>query len=182
GGAVLGGGGALSHHHHPPPPPPTPPGPAAPLRRPTELVLATDLVVAAKTARFGVPEVKRGLVAGGGALLRLPRRIPYQKALELALTGDNFTAEDAAAWGFVNDLAERGQALDRALALADRITANGPIAVAVTKEVIVKAGEWSAEEMWQKQIELIAPVFTTQDAQEGAQAFAEKRTPNWTGK
>ncbi|MFD4459705.1 crotonase/enoyl-CoA hydratase family protein [Nocardia sp. NPDC058480] len=148
----------------------------------TELVLATDLVVASKTARFGVPEVKRGLVAGGGALLRLPQRIPYQKALELALTGDSFTAEDAAAWGFVNEVAEPGEALDRALALAERITANGPIAVAVTKEVIVKAAEWSTGEMWRKQLELIAPVFGTQDAQEGAKAFAEKRTPNWTGK
>ncbi|MGW6702526.1 crotonase/enoyl-CoA hydratase family protein [Nocardia sp. NPDC055049] len=147
----------------------------------TELVLATDLVVASTTARFGVPEVKRGLVAGGGALLRLPQRIPYQKALELVLTGDTFTADDAAAWGLVNEVAEPGQALDRALALADRITANGPIAVAVTKEVIVKAAEWSITEMWQKQLELIAPVFGTKDAQEGAKAFAEKRTPHWTG-
>ncbi|MGW0323278.1 crotonase/enoyl-CoA hydratase family protein [Nocardia sp. NPDC003183] len=147
----------------------------------TELVLATDLVVASTTARFGVPEVKRGLVAGGGALLRLPQRIPYQKALELVLTGDTFTADDAAAWGLVNEVAEPGGALDRALALADRITANGPIAVAVTKEVIVKAAEWSTAEMWQKQLELIAPVFGTKDAQEGAKAFAEKRTPHWTG-
>ncbi|MFE5478411.1 crotonase/enoyl-CoA hydratase family protein [Nocardia sp. NPDC056541] len=147
----------------------------------TELVLATDLVVASTTARFGVPEVKRGLVAGGGALLRLPQRIPYQKALELVLTGDTFTADDAAAWGLVNEVAEPGGALDRALALADRITANGPIAVAVTKEVIVKAAEWSTTEMWRKQLELIAPVFGTKDAQEGAKAFAEKRTPQWTG-
>lgn len=147
----------------------------------TELVLATDLVVASTTARFGVPEVKRGLVAGGGALLRLPQRIPYQKALELVLTGDTFTADDAAAWGLVNEVAEPGQALERALALAERITANGPIAVAVTKEVIVKAAEWSTAEMWQKQLELIAPVFGTKDAQEGAKAFAEKRTPHWTG-
>lgn len=147
----------------------------------TELVLATDLVVAAKTAKFGIPEVKRGLVAGGGALLRLQHRIPYQKALELALTGDNFTADEAAGWGFVNVLAEPGEALEQALALADRITANGPIAVAVTKEVMVKSAEWSTAEMWQKQIELIAPVFGTKDAQEGAKAFAEKRPPVWTG-
>ncbi|MFE6862166.1 crotonase/enoyl-CoA hydratase family protein [Nocardia sp. NPDC057668] len=147
----------------------------------TELVLATDLVVAARTAKFGVPEVKRGLVAGGGALLRLQHRIPYQKALELALTGDEFTAEEASNWGLVNVLAEPGEALDRALELADRITVNGPIAVAVTKEVMVKSGEWSAAEMWQKQMELIAPVFGTRDAQEGARAFAEKRAPKWTG-
>ncbi|MFE3543959.1 crotonase/enoyl-CoA hydratase family protein [Nocardia sp. NPDC059177] len=147
----------------------------------TELVLATDLVVASKTATFGIPEVKRGLVAGGGALLRLQGRIPYQKALELALTGDSFTAEDAAGWGFVNEVAEPGEALARALALAERITANGPIAVAVTKQVIVSSAEWGADERWQKQMELIAPVFATRDAQEGAKAFAEKRPPHWTG-
>ncbi|UGU31480.1 crotonase/enoyl-CoA hydratase family protein [Mycolicibacterium smegmatis] len=147
----------------------------------TEIVLATDLVVASRTAKFGIPEVKRGLVAAGGGLLRLPKRIPYQKALELALTGDNFTAEEAAAWGFVNKLTEPGEALAGALELAERITANGPLAVAVTKEVIVKSAEWSEAEMWKKQGELIGPVFSSKDAIEGATAFAEKRKPNWTG-
>lgn len=147
----------------------------------TELVLATDLVVAAKGAKFGIPEVKRGLVAAGGGLLRLPHRIPYQKALELALTGESFTAEQGAEWGFVNVLTEPGEALDQAIALAERITANGPLAVAVTKEIIVKSAGWSQDEMWQKQGELITPVFTSQDAKEGAIAFAEKRAPNWTG-
>lgn len=147
----------------------------------TEIVLATDLVVASRTAKFGIPEVKRGLVAAGGGLLRLPKRIPYQKALELALTGDNFTAEEAAAWGFVNKLTEPGEALAGALELAERITANGPLAVAVTKEVIVKSAEWSEAEMWEKQGELIGPVFSSKDAIEGATAFAEKRKPNWTG-
>ena len=147
----------------------------------TEIVLATDLVVAAANAKFGIPEVKRGLVAAGGGLLRLPRRIPYQKALELALTGDSFTAEQAAQWGFVNVLTEPGEALAGALALAERITANGPLAVAVTKEVIAKSADWSAEEMWKKQLELISPVFASKDAMEGATAFAEKRKPNWTG-
>ncbi|MGV0741866.1 crotonase/enoyl-CoA hydratase family protein [Mycolicibacterium sp. XJ870] len=147
----------------------------------TEIVLATDLVVAAKGAKFGIPEVKRGLVAAGGGLLRLPHRIPYQKALELALTGENFTAEQAAEWGFVNKLTEPGQALDGALELADRITANGPLAVAVTKEIIVKSAEWTEAEMWKKQSELIMPVFSSKDAIEGATAFAEKRAPNWTG-
>jgi enoyl-CoA hydratase len=113
--------------------------------------------------------------------LRLPHRIPYQKALELALTGDNFTAEEAAAWGFVNVLTEPGEALAGALALAERITANGPLAVAVTKEVIAKSAGWSEEEMWKKQQELILPVFSSKDAMEGATAFAEKRAPNWTG-
>ncbi|ULN49756.1 crotonase/enoyl-CoA hydratase family protein [Mycolicibacterium goodii] len=147
----------------------------------TEIVLATDLVVAGKTARFGIPEVKRGLVAAGGGLLRLPKRIPYQKALELALTGDNFTAEEAAAWGFVNKLTEPGEALDGALELAERITANGPLAVAVTKEIIVKSAGWSEDEMWKRQGELIGPVFSSRDAIEGVTAFAEKRKPNWTG-
>lgn len=147
----------------------------------TELVLATDLVVAAKDAKFGIPEVKRGLVAAGGGLLRLQKRIPYQKALELALTGDSFTAEEASQWGFVNVLTEPGEALAGALALAERITANGPLAVAVTKEVIVKSAEWSEAEMWKKQGELVMPVFSSKDAMEGATAFAEKRKPNWTG-
>lgn len=147
----------------------------------TEIVLATDLVVAAKDAKFGIPEVKRGLVAAGGGVLRLQHRIPYQKALELALTGDSFTAEEAAQWGFVNVLTEKGGALEGALALADRITANGPLAIAVTKEIILKSKDWSEEEMWKKQGELIMPVFSSKDAMEGATAFAEKRKPNWTG-
>ncbi|OBB58774.1 enoyl-CoA hydratase [Mycolicibacterium monacense] len=147
----------------------------------TEVVLATDLVVASATAKFGIPEVKRGLVAAGGGLLRLPRRIPYQKALELALTGESFTAEQGAAWGFVNKVTEPGQALAGAVELAERITANGPLAVAVTKEILVRSSEWSEAEMWSKQMELIIPVFSSNDAKEGAIAFAEKRAPNWSG-
>lgn len=147
----------------------------------TEIVLATDLVVASKVAKFGIPEVKRGLVAAGGGLLRLPHRIPYQKALELALTGESFTAEQAAQWGFVNVLTEPGEALAGALALAERISANGPLAVAATKEIIVKSAGWTEEEMWSKQWELTKPVFASRDAMEGATAFAEKRAPNWTG-
>ncbi|WP_460358813.1 crotonase/enoyl-CoA hydratase family protein [Mycobacterium sp. ZZG] len=147
----------------------------------TEIVLATDLIVAAKNAKFGIPEVKRGLVAAGGGLLRLQKRIPYQKALELALTGDSFTAEEASQWGFVNVLTEPGGALDGALALAERITANGPLAVAATKEVIVKSADWTEADMWKKQGEIAFPVFSSKDAMEGATAFAEKRKPNWTG-
>jgi enoyl-CoA hydratase len=147
----------------------------------TEVVLATDLVVASSAAKFGIPEVKRGLVAAGGGLLRLPRRIPYQKALELALTGESFTAEQGAAWGFVNKVTEPGQALAGAVELAERITANGPLAVAVTKEILVRSAEWSESEMWSKQMELIIPVFSSNDAKEGAIAFAEKRAPNWSG-
>ncbi|ANZ25993.1 enoyl-CoA hydratase [Rhodococcus sp. WB1] len=148
----------------------------------TELVLATDLVVAAADARFGIPEVKRGLVAAGGGLLRLPTRIPYQKAMELALTGDAFTAEEAHGYGFVNVLTEPGGALEGALALAERITANGPLAVAATKEVIAKAADWPADEAFDRQREIVGPVFVSEDAREGATAFAEKRSPVWKGR
>ena len=147
----------------------------------TEIVLATELIVAARDAKFGIPEVKRGLVAAGGGLLRLQKRIPYQKALELALTGESFTAEEASGWGFVNVLTEPGEALAGALELAERITANGPLAVAVTKEVMTKSADWTEAEMWKKQGELVMPVFASKDAMEGATAFAEKRKPNWTG-
>jgi enoyl-CoA hydratase len=147
----------------------------------TEVVLATDLVVASRTAKFGIPEVKRGLVAAGGGLVRLHKRIPYQKALQLALTGESFTAEQAEGWGFVNVLTEPGDALAGAIELAEQITANGPLAVATTKEVFVKSVGWSEDEMWKKQRDYIVPIFSSNDAKEGAIAFAEKRTPNWTG-
>lgn len=148
----------------------------------TELVLATDLVVASSAAKFGVPEVKRGLVAGGGALLRLHNRIPYQKAMELALTGDVFSAAEAHLYGFVNTLCEPGAALEAAIELAERITRNGPLAVAATKEVIVKSRSWPAEQAFALQWDLIAPVFASADAREGAAAFAEKRSPDWQGR
>ncbi|KJF21652.1 enoyl-CoA hydratase [Rhodococcus sp. AD45-ID] len=148
----------------------------------TELVLATDLVVASREAKFGIPEVKRGLVAGAGGLFRLPKRIPYQKALEYALTGDAFTAEEAHSYGLVNTLTEPGQALDGALDLADRISRNGPLAVTVTKEIMVKAAGWSDDEAFANQMQLLAPIFVSEDAREGATAFAEKRAPVWKGR
>jgi len=147
----------------------------------TELVLATDLIVAARNSAFGIPEVKRGLVAGGGGLLRLPQRIPYQLAMELALTGDNLTAERAHGLGMVNVLAEPGHALDAAIELAERITANGPLAVAATKRIITESRGWTPENQWNEQIKILMPVFASNDAKEGAIAFAEKRAPNWTG-
>lgn len=147
----------------------------------TELALATDLIVAARNSAFGIPEVKRGLVAAGGGLLRLPQRIPPAIAMELALTGDQLSAERAHELGMVNLLAEPGHALDAAIELAERITANGPLAVAATKRIIVESRSWSPADQWSEQMKIIAPVFASKDAREGAVAFAEKRAPNWTG-
>ena len=147
----------------------------------TELALATDLIVAARDSAFGIPEVKRGLVAGGGGLLRLPTRIPYAIAMELALTGDNLSAERAHDLGLVNVLAEPGQALDAAIALAEKIAGNGPLAVAATKRIIVESRSWTPESMWAEQNKILMPVFSSNDAKEGAIAFAEKRAPRWTG-
>lgn len=147
----------------------------------TELALATDLIVAAKDSAFGIPEVKRGLVAGGGGLLRLPQRIPYQIAMELALTGDNLPAVRAHELGLVNVLAEPGTALDAAIALAEKITANGPLAVAATKRIITESRSWTPETMFAEQMKILLPVFASNDAREGAIAFAEKRPPRWTG-
>jgi enoyl-CoA hydratase len=147
-----------------------------------EIALACDLIVAARGARFGVPEVKRSLVAAGGALLRLPRRLPAGVAMELALTGDPIDAERAHALGLVNALAEPGRALDAALELAGRIAANGPLALRATKRILSEAPGWPEEEFWQRQGEISGPVFTSEDAREGAVAFAEKRDPVWKGR
>ncbi|WP_017598593.1 enoyl-CoA hydratase-related protein, partial [Nocardiopsis lucentensis] len=146
-----------------------------------EAVLACDLVVAAEDAKFGIPEVKRGLVAGAGGLLRLHHRIPRNIAMEMALTGDFVDATRLAELGLVNQVTIRGGALAGAKDLAARITPNGPLALKVSKEVIQSSDDWSAEEMWDRQNELAGPVFVSQDAMEGAAAFAEKRAPVWKG-
>ncbi|MEE6174980.1 crotonase/enoyl-CoA hydratase family protein [Mycobacterium sp. 050134] len=146
----------------------------------TEVALATDLIVAAENAAFGIPEVKRGLVAGGGGLIRLPQRIPSAIAMQLALTGANLPAPRAHELGMVNVLTEQGGALAGAIALAEEITANGPLAVAATKRVMIESREWAADEVWRRQFEIIGPVFASNDAKEGAVAFAEKRPPRWT--
>jgi enoyl-CoA hydratase len=146
----------------------------------TEVALATDLIVAADDAAFGIPEVKRGLVAGGGGLIRLPQRIPSAIAMQLALTGANLPARRAHELGLVNVLTEPGGALAGAITLADEITANGPLAVAATKRVMIESREWPADEVWRRQFEIIGPVFASNDAKEGALAFAEKRPPEWT--
>jgi len=147
-----------------------------------EIALACDLIVAAQGAKFGIPEVKRSLVAAGGALLRLPQRMPYGVAMELALTGDTITAERASELGVVNRLAEPGGALDAALELAAAISKNGPLALTASKEVLQKQRDWDEQEFWAKQGEITGPVFGSEDAREGAIAFSEKREPVWKGK
>jgi enoyl-CoA hydratase len=147
-----------------------------------EITLACDLIVAARDARFGLPETKRSLVAGAGGLFRLPQRIPRAIAMEYALTGEFFSAEDAHAWGMVNRLTEKGAALAGALELARKITESGPLAVRATKKIVRDGGDWPAEDRWARQEALMRPVMTSADAREGATAFAEKRAPVWSGK
>jgi enoyl-CoA hydratase/carnithine racemase len=147
-----------------------------------EVALSCDLLVAGRSAKIGIPEVKRSLVAAGGALLRLPNRIPYHVAMELALTGDPITAERAYDVGLLNRIADDGAALDEALALAAAIAKNGPLAIAASKRIIEEAPTWEAEEMWNRQHEISGPVFTSEDAREGAVAFSEKREPVWKGR
>ena len=144
-----------------------------------EIVLACDMVTAGRGARFGIPEVKRGLVAAAGGLLRLPERIPRAVAMELALTGGFLDAPRAYELGLVNRLTNDGSALDEALELAHAIAANGPLATRASKRVIVESRSWPVEERFARQREIIEPVMTSDDAREGARAFAEKRRPNW---
>jgi enoyl-CoA hydratase len=144
-----------------------------------ELMLACDLVVAGEGARFGLPEVKRGLVARAGGLLRLPQRLPRAVALEMVLTGEPMPATRAEALGLVNRVVPDGSALAAALDLARAIAANAPLAVAASKRILVESPSWPADEQWQRQAVLADPVFASADAQEGARAFAERRPPSW---
>jgi enoyl-CoA hydratase len=147
-----------------------------------ELVLACDLVVAGRTARFGVPEVKRSLVAAGGAALLLPQRVPRAVAMEMLLTGEPIDAERAAAVGLVNRVVDEGGAHEAAVELASGIADNGPLAVAATKQIVLSAPAWSPDEAWARQDEIIRPVFASEDAIEGSTAFAERRAPVWQGR
>lgn len=147
-----------------------------------EIVLACDLVVASTAAKFGLPEVKRGLVASAGGLMRLPRRIPFHVAMEHALTGEMLDAARAHTLGLVNRLAEPGRALEQALALAEAVAANGPLAVATSKRIVSESADWDQAEMFERQWPIAAPVFDSADAREGSAAFAQKRAPNWTGR
>ncbi len=147
-----------------------------------EIALSCDLLVASRGARLGVPEVKRSLVAAGGALLRLPRVLPRNVAMELVLTGDPITAERGYELGLVNRLAEPGAAVQTALELADQITPNAPLALAASKRILAEVVDWPDSEFWQRQGEIVGPVMTSEDAREGATAFAEKRSPVWKGR
>lgn len=147
-----------------------------------EIVLACDLVVAALDARFGLPEVKRGLVAAGGGLMRLSRRAPFQLAMEWALTGEFVPADAAARAGLVNRLVAPGTALEVAVDLARTIARNGPLAVAATKRILVESRDWSADDEFERQRAISVPVRESADAREGALAFKEKREPTWTGR
>jgi enoyl-CoA hydratase len=147
-----------------------------------EIALACDLIVAAKGAKLGIPEAKRGLVAAGGALRQLPRRLPASIAMELALTGETISAERGAELGLINRLAEPGKSLDVALELAGEVAANAPLATAASKTILNQQASWDDETFWAKQGEIVAPVFTSEDAIEGATAFSEKRAPDWKGR
>ncbi|MDX6665780.1 MAG: enoyl-CoA hydratase, partial [Solirubrobacteraceae bacterium] len=138
-----------------------------------EVALACDLIVASREAKLGIPEVKRSLIAAGGALLRLPQRVGHGAAMELALTGDAISAERGAQIGLVDRLAEPGGAVDAALELAGAISRNAPLALTATKEILQSQRDWSEEEFWVKQGEVSGPVFVSEDAREGSVAFAE---------
>lgn len=146
-----------------------------------EIALACDLIVAASDARFGLPEVKRGLVANGGGLLRLPRQMPLRLAMELVLLGEPVPAAYLHAHGVVNRVSEPGASMKVALELAACIVANAPLALAASKRVMMESSDWRQDEMFARQQEITAPVFASSDAREGPRAFAEKRAPRWTG-
>jgi enoyl-CoA hydratase len=146
-----------------------------------EIALACDVIVASRGARLGIPEVKRSLVAAAGALLRLPQRVPYGVAMELALTGEPISAERAAELGLVNRLTDAGGAVDAALDLAATIARNGPLALIASKEILQRQRDWAEADFWEEQGAIAGPVLVSNDAREGATAFAEKRDPVWTG-
>src|SRR3954469_16254973 len=147
-----------------------------------EIVLSCDLVVASTEAKFGIPEVKRSLVAAAGGLFRLPRALPKNGALELAMTGDPIAAERAYALGMVNVLAEPGQAVEAALALAERITVNAPLAGQASRRVILESLSGNEEEMWRASGTAMFEMSKTEDFAEGPLAFIEKRAPAWKGR
>lgn len=147
-----------------------------------EIALTCDLIVAAKGVKLGIPEVNKGLFAAGGGLFRLPARVPYGVAMEMALTSDPITADQGHALGLVARLAEPGQACEIALELAERIAQNAPLAVAASKQIIRATLGVTEEDAWKLQGPLLGKVFSSEDAKEGPRAFAEKREPRWSGR
>ncbi|HEX4061864.1 MAG TPA: crotonase/enoyl-CoA hydratase family protein [Streptosporangiaceae bacterium] len=146
-----------------------------------ELVLACDLIVASEEAKFGLPEVTRGLAAGAGGLLRLHQRIPYYRAMQMVLTGERVPAAELHEAGLISRVVPAGQALTAARELAGRVAANAPLAVVASKRVVVESTDWPSGEEYARQGEIITPVFGSKDAMEGAASFAEKRPPVWRG-
>jgi enoyl-CoA hydratase len=146
-----------------------------------EIALSCDLIVASETAKFGLPEVRRGLAAAAGGLLRLPRRLPYYLAMEIVLTGEHFPADRLHQVGLVSRLVGAGQALAGARELAARVALGAPLALAASKRVIVESADWDTSEAFARQGEVLGSVFTSADAIEGATAFAQKRAPVWRG-
>lgn len=147
-----------------------------------ELALCCDLIVAADNAKMGLPEVRRGLVAVGGGLFRLPRRIPYHTVMELALTGESQPASRMQALGLVTEIAPAGKVLDAAVSLGERVAKNAPLALAATKRIIREGVTWDEEGAWKTQRDIARTALKSEDAKEGPRAFAEKRAPNWQGK
>ncbi len=147
-----------------------------------EIALTCDLLVASKGAKIGIREVKVGLFAAAGGVFRLPARVGATKAMEMALTGEPISAEEAFEAGMLSELTESGGALDAAIAWAERIAENAPLAVAASKALVRAASQGIEEDkLWELQIPLQKKVFASNDAKEGPTAFAEKRAPNWTG-
>ncbi|WP_332642213.1 crotonase/enoyl-CoA hydratase family protein [Aeromicrobium sp.] len=147
-----------------------------------EIALICDLLVAAKGSKFGIPETRVGLFAAGGALFRLPNRVPFGVAMELALTADSISAETASGYGLISRLAEPGTAVDVAFELAERIAKNGPLGVRASKQLIRRSIGISEAEAWKLQDDYAPGVFESEDAVEGPKAFAEKRPPVWAGR
>jgi enoyl-CoA hydratase len=147
-----------------------------------EIALACDVIVAGDGARFGLPEVKRALVATGGGLRRLPQRVSSGRALALALSGALIDTDEAHAIGLVDQVAPRGKALDAALALAESIAENGPLALRATKDILIRQRDWSETDFWKHQESIAAAAMASEDAREGSRAFTEKRPPRWQGR